>query len=128
MSTHSLPTLHSIRSRPSSAAWLDSRPAWAGLAIITMWLAVLFVGLFGGDIVSETPGGTSSSVPVVVVIAGVALLGTLIVGRRAFTGTSASDDLCRALEEEQQARTVLAEEVAEIRATLEGLEPTGETR
>lgn len=58
---------------------------WAGLAIIAMWVAVLFVGIFGGNIVSQTPGGTSSSVPVVVVVAGVALIGTLVVGRRAFT-------------------------------------------
>ncbi|MGZ4223278.1 MAG: hypothetical protein ACXVH3_19360 [Solirubrobacteraceae bacterium] len=76
-----------------------------------MWLAVLFVGIFGGNIIRTTAGGTSSSVPVVVVVALVALLGTLVVGRRAFTVTSASDDLCRALEDEQQARTELAEEV-----------------
>ena len=118
MSTHTLPTLHSTQSRRSSTSWLESRPFWAGLAIITMWLAVLFVGIFGGDIINTTAGGTSSSVPVVVVVAGVALLGTLVVGRRAFTVSYAGDDLRRALEDEQQARTDLAEEVAEIRATL----------
>jgi hypothetical protein len=123
MSTHSVSSLHSTRSSRFSTSWLESRPLWAGLAIITMWLAVLFVGVFGGDIVSATPGGSSSSVPVVVVVAGVALLGTLVVGRRAFTVTAASDDLRRALEEEQEARAELAEEVANLRAKLPSSEP-----
>jgi hypothetical protein len=123
MSTDSLSALHSTRTRRSPTSWLESRPFWAGLAIITMWLAVLFVGVFGGNIVSGTPGGTSSSVPVVVVIAGVALLGTLAVARRAFTVTSASDDLRRALADEQEARAELAEEVANLRAALRESEP-----
>lgn len=123
MSTQSLSALHSTRSRRSASSWLESRPLWAGLSIITMWLAVLFVGVFGGYIVSGTPGGTSSSVPVVVVVAGVALLGTLVVGRRAFTVTPASDDLRRALEDEQEARAELAEEVANLRAKLPSSEP-----
>lgn len=119
MSTHSLPALPPARDRRSSGSWLESRPLWAAIAIVVMWLAVLFVGVFGGDIVSQTAGGTSSSVPVVVVVAGIALVGTLVVGRRAFAVTSASDDLRRALEDEQQARAELAQEVADLRATLQ---------
>ncbi len=118
MSTHSLSAVHSTGGRRSSPSWLESRPLWAGLAIIVMWLAVLFVGVFGGNIVSGTPGGASSSVPVVVVVAAVALVGTLVVGRRAFTITSASDDLRGALEDEQEAQAELADEVAELRARL----------
>ncbi len=129
MSTHSLPALHSTRSGGSLTSWLDSRPLWAGLAIITMWLAVLFVGIFGGDIISTTAGG-SSSVPVVVVVAGVALVGTLVVGRRAFTVTSGGDDLRLVLEDEQEARAELAQEVADLRARLPSSEPEdqGSTR
>ena len=123
MSIHSLPALRSARSRRSPTWWLESRPFWAGLAIITMWLAVLFVGIFGGDIISTTAGGTSSSVPVVVVVAGVALLGTLIVGRCAFTVKSGGDDLRLALEDEQEARAELAQEVADLRASLPRSEP-----
>jgi anthranilate phosphoribosyltransferase len=53
---------------------------WAGLAITAIWLAVLFVGLFAGDIVSidGTPGaGTSTTVPSVVVVAFFAALATV---------------------------------------------------
>ena len=116
MSTHSLSGLRPTPSRRSAPSWLESRSLWGGIAIVTMWLAVLFVGLFGGDIVSTTAGGATSSVPVVVVIAAVALVGTLVVGRRAFAVASADDDLRRALEDEQEARAELAGEVAQLRA------------
>lgn len=123
MSSHSLSTRHATRRRRSSTAWLESRPGWAGLAIIAMWLAVLFVGVFGGDIISTTAGGSSSSVPVVVVVAGVALVGTLVIGRRAFTVSSPTEDLRLALEDEQKARAELAQAVAELRAQLLSSEP-----
>jgi hypothetical protein len=59
---------------------------WAGLSIITMWLAVLFVGLFGGDIVSSSgPAGTTSSVPVVVALLPFVLPATIVAARRGFT-------------------------------------------
>ena len=59
---------------------------WAGLSIITMWLAVLFVGLFGGDIVNTSgPGGSTSSVPVVVVLLPFVLPATIVAARRGFT-------------------------------------------
>ncbi len=59
--------------------WYQSRALWAGCSIVAMWLAVLFVGVFGGNIVSSTPGGSSSSVPVVVVVALCALIATSVV-------------------------------------------------
>jgi hypothetical protein len=59
---------------------------WAGLSIITMWLAVLFVGVFGGDIVSSSgPAGTTSSVPVVVALLPFVLPATIVAARRGFT-------------------------------------------
>ena len=51
---------------------------------MTMWLAVLFVGVLGGDIVSSTPGGTSTSVPVVVALLPFVLPATVAVARRGF--------------------------------------------
>ncbi len=106
------------RSRPSSS-WLHARELWGGLAIISMWLAVLFVGIFGGNVVSGSPGGSYSSWPVVVVVAVVALFGTVGVGRRAFLAP-ASDDLREAIEDERQAREQLAAEVSDLRAKLSG--------
>jgi len=76
-------SLRPTRSGPSRS-WPYSRVLWAGISIVTMWLAVLFVGVFGGDIINSTPGGTSSSVPVVVVLVPFALLATFAVARRGF--------------------------------------------
>ena len=70
---------------PQSHAWVRSPALWAGLSIITMWLAVLFVGLFGGNILSSTAGGDSTSVPVVVVVLPFVLPATIVAARRGFT-------------------------------------------
>ena len=84
MSTHSASSMHPMPVRRLPGALLYARPLWAGLSIIAMWLAVLFVGVFGGNIVNASAGGSSSSVPVVVVVAGVALIATWGLGRVAF--------------------------------------------
>jgi hypothetical protein len=52
-----------------------------------MWLAVLFVGVFGENILSTTPGGTSTSVPVVVAVVPFALVATIVVAKRGFRET-----------------------------------------
>jgi hypothetical protein len=72
---------------------MDDKPGqqarWAGLAIAIIWLAVLLVGLWGGDIVSganASTGSGGSSVPVVVVVAPCALIATIVIARRAFGG------------------------------------------
>jgi hypothetical protein len=52
-----------------------------------MWLAVLCIGLWGGDIVSganASSGQAGSTVPVVVVVAPCALIATIVIARRAF--------------------------------------------
>lgn len=67
--------------------WLDLPAFWGGLAIVAMWLAVLFVGVFGPDIVSHSGVGdigNGSSVPSVVVVAPCALVATWLVARNAF--------------------------------------------
>jgi hypothetical protein len=56
---------------------------WAGLSIITMWLAVLFVGVFGSDFVSST-STSFTRFPVVVFLLPFVLPATIVVGRRGF--------------------------------------------
>ncbi len=62
---------------------------WAGLSIMTMWLAVLFVGIFGGDFISSSANGFTK-IPVVIFLLPFVLPATIAVGRRGFT--SASDE------------------------------------
>jgi hypothetical protein len=71
MSTVPVSTPRATEALRSLPAWFESEALWAGLALITIWVAVLFVGLFGGDIVSGTsaagfPAGdsVSSAIPI----------------------------------------------------------------
>jgi hypothetical protein len=61
-------TVRTCRSEPfrrSSAGRckLSVPEMWASLAIVVMWLSVLFDAIFGPDIVDSTAGGDNSSVP-----------------------------------------------------------------
>jgi hypothetical protein len=109
--------MYPVPARRLPSGWLYARPLWAGLSIIAMWLAVLFVGVFGGNIVNTGAGG-ASSVPVVVVVAGVALIASWVLGRIAFAVTPETDELRRLLEQEQHAREDLAAEVDQLRSKL----------
>jgi hypothetical protein len=62
-------------------AWLRIKELWASLAITVMWLAVSVDAIFGPNITSETPGGTSSSVPSAVAVAIFATIGTWAVAK-----------------------------------------------
>ena len=57
---------------------------WASLAIVVMWLAVLFDAIFGPEIVSHTVAGDSTTVPSAVAVAFFAFLGTWVVARYGF--------------------------------------------
>ena len=59
---------------------------WASLAIIVMWLAVLFDGVYGADFVSTNGGGTNSTttIPSAIFVALFAFLGTAAVAKYAF--------------------------------------------
>jgi uncharacterized membrane protein YgdD (TMEM256/DUF423 family) len=56
---------------------------WAGLAIISMWIAVLFTAVFGPSMVFTDAGG-STTIPSVLPVAGAAFLATWALGATAF--------------------------------------------
>lgn len=114
MSAQSMSSDHLAEAR-GGASWLLSREFWSGVTLVAMWLAVLFVGVFGGNIESTDASGSSSSVPVVVVVAVAALLATLSVGRWAFRPPRVDEDLRRAVEDERQALEQLTAQVEALR-------------
>ena len=57
---------------------------WASLAIVAMWLAVLFDAVWGPDFVSSTSGGSTTTIPSSIVVAVFAYLGTRVVARCGF--------------------------------------------
>jgi hypothetical protein len=59
------------------------RDMWASLAIVSMWLAVLFDALFGPDVVSSS-ASSATTIPSAVFVALFAYLGTRIVARFGF--------------------------------------------
>jgi hypothetical protein len=73
-------------------SWLYVREIWAAVAIAVMWLAVLFVGVYGGDAVFTNADGSSTRLPSSVFVALFAFLATAAVGRRAFGSTRISSD------------------------------------
>jgi hypothetical protein len=70
---------HRLIASWEGGADVQNKYVWAVLAIAAMWIAVLFVGVYGPDIESTSPGGSTSSVPVAVVVAGCAMIGTILV-------------------------------------------------
>jgi hypothetical protein len=57
---------------------------WGAVAIASMWLAVLFVGIYGGDFTSVNAGTQTTTFPSAVLVAVFACIGTVVVARRAF--------------------------------------------
>jgi hypothetical protein len=56
---------------------------WGTLAIVAMWLAVLFDGVFGGDMVFNNANGMTT-IPSSVLVALFAFVGTAAVAKRVF--------------------------------------------
>jgi hypothetical protein len=80
--------------QPNSTPWPDRLlvpEMWATLAISAMWLAVLFDGIYGADIVGFSNDGNSTRIPSAVAVAFFAFLGTVAVAKRAFGRKSDSD-------------------------------------
>ena len=73
-----------VQNTPGASLQLVVRDTWASLAIVVMWLSVLFDAIFGPDIVNTTAGGDHSSVPSAVVLALFAFLATWVVAKYGF--------------------------------------------
>ena len=72
---------------PGGLAWLRVPEMWASLAIVTIWLAVLFDAIFGPDIHTQegvAGVGTSTTVPSAVAVALFAALATWPIARHGF--------------------------------------------
>ena len=57
---------------------------WATVSIVTMWLAVLFVGIFGGDMTFTNSSAQVTIIPSAVLVALFAMIATVSVAKRAF--------------------------------------------
>ena len=72
----------------TSRAWWESAQLWAGLSIVSMWIAVLFVGVFGPDLTTSTSNASmnanATTVPSVIPVAICALLATVALAHAAF--------------------------------------------
>jgi hypothetical protein len=65
------------------AARLFAPAFWGAVTIVAMWLAVLFDGVFGGDMVFSSPPNIKT-IPSAVLVALFAAIGTASVAKRAF--------------------------------------------
>jgi len=57
---------------------------WATVAIVAMWMAVLFVGVFGGDMTFRSVDSSFTTMPSAVAVALFAAIGTGSVAKRVF--------------------------------------------
>jgi hypothetical protein len=83
-----------------------------------MWLAVLFVGVFGGNILSSTPGGTSTSVPVVIMLLPFVLPATIVTARRGFRGLVEAEQQSASPQEQEQPSREETAERSELRTKV----------
>ena len=61
---------------------------WAAVAIVAMWVAVLFVGVYGGDATFHSVDSSATTIPSGVLVALFAAIGTGSVAKRVFGRTS----------------------------------------
>ena len=83
--THQPVAATSESSGRAPAAWWASTRLWAGISIVAMWTAVLFVGVFGPDFVTASPTDRTT-IPSVVLVAICAMVGTITVAHAALRG------------------------------------------
>jgi hypothetical protein len=70
--------------REGIAARLLVPAFWGAVSIVAMWLAVLFDGIFGGDMIFANAGSGPTIIPSAVAVALFAFIGTVAVAKRAF--------------------------------------------
>jgi len=81
---------HEQPGRSGRVARLAIPELWASLAIVSMWLAVLFDAVYGPNIVVVDSPTSSTTIPSAVVVAVFAWLGSAAVARYGFTRRDAS--------------------------------------
>ena len=57
---------------------------WGAVSIVAMWLAVLFDGIYGSDMIFASPSNGTTTIPSAVAVALFAFIGTVAVAKRAF--------------------------------------------
>lgn len=80
---HESPATAAVENRITDS-WWRLPEIWGTLAIIVMWLAVLFDVVYGGDMTFNDSANGSSTVPSGVVVAICAAFATASVAKRAY--------------------------------------------
>jgi hypothetical protein len=70
--------------RPGIAARLLVPGFWGAVSIVAMWLAVLFDGIFGGDMIFANAGSGPTIIPSAVLLGLFAVIGTVSIAKRVF--------------------------------------------
>ena len=85
--------------------------AWTALAIVSMWLAVLFTSLFAPSLETVSAAGDTTKLPLAgIVVAAVAFIATIVVAVQGFRGPEARElDVERRQEERERLEARIAE-------------------
>jgi hypothetical protein len=67
-----------------AASWMVAREFWGSVTIVAMWLAVLFDGVFGGDMIFTNSTAQVTTIPSAVLVALFAAIATAAVAKRCF--------------------------------------------
>jgi hypothetical protein len=62
---------------------------WTAITIVSMWVAVLFTGIWAPSLEAESSGGDTFSVPAAVAVAFFAAIATIVVAAIGFRGEAA---------------------------------------
>ena len=63
---------------------MPNKTAWAGICIIAIWMAVLFIGIFDGEFSVGSAAGDNVSIPAVWGVALIAAIATIALARKGF--------------------------------------------